>query len=845
MTLTFRLTSLTTLLFLCMFCVNATTYKEYLWMDQSLGTSDTILSRSGNFELGFFPAVRENSTNYYIGIWNKKGGSDKNKIMWVANRDYAVQASSAALTIQETEGNIIIIDRQMTYHVSQISNNSITYAKLLDSGNLLLLNNFTQEILWQSFDYPTDTLLPGMNLGYDTDSGYTWSLSSWKSADDPAPGAFSLKYDFGRATLIINNGSNVFWIDDRSNDTIDNVISRSGVHKERYRRYFTWPVDYNSMLVLEVSGELNQKYWSEEEKGWISIQSSKCGTNNLCGAFSICNPQALDPCDCLHGFKPFDANSWSKGIKSAGCVRKKELSCRNGVHSNDVFMPLNKTQLPSTLKGDSKIKIDTERGCESACSRKCSCVAYAYNLNGYCHLWLGQILNLKNISTYVDNSDNTNPIFNLRLDASELVPADSNTANAKEPANDFRKHENWLRILLIVILITLLTFLIFGLFVYWIRKQRRKGEDLLHFNVSMSMKAEDSELTEARRAKVKKKEVKLPLFSFVSVAAATNNFSDDNKLGEGGFGPVYKGILLNGDEVAVKRLSRRSGQGWEELRNEALLIAKLQHNNLVRLLGCCIDQEEKMLIYEFMPNRSLDVFLFDATKRRMLDWGSRVRIIDGIAQGVLYLHQYSRFRIIHRDLKASNILLDTNMNPKISDFGMARIFGENELQASTKRIVGTYGYMSPEYAMEGVFSIKSDVFSFGVLLLEIISGKKNTSFYQTNSLCLLGYAWDLWTNNSVMDLMDPTLDDSDSTSSRNHTVPRYVNIGLLCVQESPADRPTMSDAVSMIGNDNVALPSPKPPAFLNVRGNQNSILPNSIPESFSLNVITNTIVEPR
>lgn len=128
MTLTFRLTSLTTLLFLCMFCVNATTYKEYLWMDQSLGTSDTILSRSGNFELGFFPAVRENSTNYYIGIWNKKGGSDKNKIMWVANRDYAVQASSAALTIQETEGNIIIIDRQMTYHVSQISNNSITYA---------------------------------------------------------------------------------------------------------------------------------------------------------------------------------------------------------------------------------------------------------------------------------------------------------------------------------------------------------------------------------------------------------------------------------------------------------------------------------------------------------------------------------------------------------------------------------------------------------------------------------------------------------------------------------------------------------------------------------------------
>ncbi|KAG5020566.1 hypothetical protein JHK87_016421 [Glycine soja] len=834
MAFTSALTSLTTLVCLCMFCVNATTHKEILQTGQSLGTSDTLLSYGGNFELGFFS--KDNSTKYYVGIWYKRVPNDK--IVWVANRDSPVQTSSAVLIIQP-DGNFMIIDGQQTYRVNKASNNFSTYATLLDSGNLVLLNTSNRAILWQSFDDPTDTLIPGMNLGYN--SGNFRSLRSWTSADDPAPGEFSLNYGSGAASLIIYNGTDVFWRDDNYNDTYNGMED-----------YFTWSVDNDSRLVLEVSGELIKESWSEEAKHWVSIRSSKCGTENSCGVFSICNPQAHDPCDCLHGFQPLHADSWRNGNTSAGCVRKIELSCSNrssnSVKSNDGFFQFNKVQLPQTSNGYIKLKIDRARECESACSRNCSCVAYAYYLNSsICQLWHGQVLSLKNISTYLDNSDNTNPIFYLRLDASELVTADSNPTNATELATDFRKHENLLRnLLLIVILILLLAFLILGLLVYWTRRQRRKGEDLLRFHVSMSMKVEDSELTEAHRgAKVKKKEVKLPLFSFVSVAAATNNFSDANKLGEGGFGPVYKGILLNGDEVAVKRLSRRSGQGWEELRNEALLIAKLQHNNLVRLLGCCIDRDEKMLIYELMPNKSLDVFLFDATKRRMLDWGTRVRIIDGIAQGILYLHQYSRFRIIHRDLKASNILLDTNMNPKISDFGMARIFGDNELQANTNRIVGTYGYMSPEYAMEGLFSIKSDVFSFGVLLLEILSGKKNTGFYQTNSFNLLGYAWDLWTNNSGMDLMDPALDDSDTTSSSMHTVPRYVNIGLLCVQESPADRPTMSDVVSMIGNDTVALPSPKPPAFLNVRGNQNSILPGSMPESFSLNLITDTMVEAR
>ncbi|RVW70351.1 G-type lectin S-receptor-like serine/threonine-protein kinase [Vitis vinifera] len=253
-----------------------------------------------------------------------------------------------------------------------------------------------------------------------------------------------------------------------------------------------------------------------------------------------------------------------------------------------------------------------------------------------------------------------------------------------------------------------------------------------------SSKDTNYELSEANKLwRGENKEVDLPMFSFASVSAATNNFSIENKLGEGDFGPVYKGKSQKGYKVAMKRLSKRSGQGWE-LKNEALLIAKLQHKNLVKLFGYCIEQDEKILIYEYMPNKSLDFFLFDPAKHGILNWKTWVHIIEGVAQGLLYPHQYSRLRIIHRDLKASNILLDKDMNPKISDFGMARIFGSNESKA-TNHIVGTYGYMSPEYALEGLFSTKSDVFSFGVLLLEILSGKKNTGFYQSDSLNLLGY----------------------------------------------------------------------------------------------------------
>ncbi|KAJ3698912.1 hypothetical protein LUZ61_002617 [Rhynchospora tenuis] len=306
------------------------------------------------------------------------------------------------------------------------------------------------------------------------------------------------------------------------------------------------------------------------------------------------------------------------------------------------------------------------------------------------------------------------------------------------------------------------------------------------------------------------------LFNLSVLRVATINFAEENKLGEGGFGAVYKGILPDGREIAVKKLSERSSQGLGELKNELLLVAKLQHKNLVRLHGVCLEDQEKLLVYEYVPNKSLDQILFDTEKRHILDWGIRYKIIYGIARGLLYLHEESQFRIIHRDLKASNILLDAEMNPKISDFGLARLFERDQTREFTRRIAGTFGYISPEYAMHGQFSTKSDVFSYGVLVLEIIAGKKNSTPLENEEIDhLLSFVWDHWTTGTITEVVDPFLGQN---YPMNETL-KCIQIGLLCVQDNSAHRPTMSNVAVMLSGETMSLEDPSKPAFCIERNN--------------------------
>uniref|UniRef100_A0A0E0AN14 Uncharacterized protein n=1 Tax=Oryza glumipatula TaxID=40148 RepID=A0A0E0AN14_9ORYZ len=337
---------------------------------------------------------------------------------------------------------------------------------------------------------------------------------------------------------------------------------------------------------------------------------------------------------------------------------------------------------------------------------------------------------------------------------------------------------------------------------------------------------------------------------------ATDNFAENNKLGEGGFGAVYKGSFPGGQTIAVKRLSQSSGQGIGELKNELVLIAKLQHKNLVRLVGVCLEQEEKLLVYEYMPNKSLDTFLFDPEKRKQIDWAKRFMIIKGITGGLQYLHEDSQLKIIHRDLKASNVLLDANMNPKISDFGLARLFGDDQSQETTNRVVGTYGYMAPEYALRGQYSIKSDVYSFGVLLLEIITGRKNSDSYNSEqAVDLLSLVWEHWAMKTITEMVDPYL---RSDSSSLDEILRCIHVGLVCVQEDPMDRPTLSMINIMLDGNTVSAKAPSRPAFFTeMLGNINigsSMYSQPYPvtdstakhsTAMSLNDVTVTEPEPR
>ncbi|KAK8589090.1 hypothetical protein V6N12_023496 [Hibiscus sabdariffa] len=611
---------------------------------------ETLVSALETFELGFFSPGK--SRNRYLGIWYK---NSPEAVVWVANRNNPIADTNGVLTVSDS-GNLVLLNR--TKRVVWSSNVSGTakhpVARLLDTGNLVLKDkkSMPESYLWESFDSPSDTLLAGMKIGWNLKTGEERYLTSWRSVDDPSPGNFTYRLDItGLPQLVIGRGLMKMYRTGPWNGigfgavpAVPDLVFKPILISNENEIYYTFKTVGNTInmrLWLNQSGYLQRLISDHGSNRWgvlYSVPFDQCGSYGFCGANSVCSSRRADTCECIQGFIPE-----SQG--STNCVRESSLDCQKG----EAFLRLAGVKVPDLSKFHSNENLNPEQ-CEAECLKNCSCTAYA-NLSvsdGHtsCLMWFGDLIDISEVSEVYRGED----VF-IRLPSSSLgLTGDSSTRNR----------------LIVIILVSIISGLIMlGLVVFINWRKSRKRDQSLHLT----------------RLEGGKDEREVPLFDLSSIEIATDNFSFRNLIGKGGFGPVYKGNLPTGQEIAVKRLSKDSG-------------------------------EERMLIYEYMPNKSLDCLIFDHKRRAQLSWKNR-------------------------------------------------IIGGNDEETKTNRVVGTYGYMAPEYAVDGTFSVKTDVFSFGMLLLEIVSGKRNRGYnHPDHRNNLLGHAWLLWNEDRALELMDTVLEES-------------------------------------------------------------------------------------
>ncbi|CAL5082728.1 unnamed protein product [Urochloa decumbens] len=836
---------------------------------ESLSPGDTIVSDGGAFVLGFFAPSDAAPARQYLGIWyNDNITVTVRTVVWVANRDAPVtvderRSGSAApsLSLANDTSSLVLSDAGgrvvWTANITAAAAASSTAVAVVlqNDGNLVVRTPDGAAALWQSFDHPTDTFIPGMKVGLrrrargrGVNDG--WRIVSWKGPGDPSPGTFSYGMDPDTyLQLMLWNGTRVYWRSpawtgyatvSRYHGATGTVIYVQVVDGED-EIYTTFSVNDGApptRYVVTDSGKFQLLSWSRNASAWTTLESSPsraCSPYGSCGANGYCDhttQAAASACRCLDGFEPASREEWSRGVFDRGCRRSQALApCDGGGGGGgegDAFLAMPNMKVPDkfVLLGN----MTSGERCAAACRRNCSCVAYAFarlrssSAKGdiaRCLVWTGELVDTQMIGAFWGVTAET---LNLR------VPTGSTGKKARS------KFVKILLPVLATVLVATCTVLV------WFCKCRARGkgrssESEKKLVPGTGSVRTSSELEEGNPAE----DLEFPSIQFSDIVAATNNFSRACMIGRGGFGKVYKATFLGGREVAVKRLSKDSEQGIEEFKNEAILISKLQHRNLVRLLGCWTEGDERLLVYEYLANKGLDAILFDSERKSLLDWPTRLGIIKGVSRGLLYLHQDSRLTVIHRDLKASNVLLDAEMRPKIADFGMAKIFGENQQKANTKRVVGTYGYIAPEYQMEGVFSVKSDVYSLGILVLEIVSGVRISSTDDImGSPGLVPYAWKLWKEGKASDLADASIVESFALDE----LLLCIHVGLLCVQDDPNGRPLMSTVVSILENGSVSLPAPDQPAYfaersLKLRGKGDDDVENS------RNSLTMTVLQGR
>ncbi|KAL6842637.1 hypothetical protein ACP4OV_027481 [Aristida adscensionis] len=733
--------------------------------EQPLSGGQKLVSQGGRFALGFFQPAGGVIGKWYLAVWYNK--ISKLTPVWIANRATPISnPNTTELRISE-DGNMVLLDQfkipiWSTNITSDASNPTI--GVILDTGNFVLtrasnLSNF----LWQSFDEPTNVWLPRAKLGRNKVTGASTRYISWKSPTDPSPGFYTLEMDPDGSDQYIHrwNNSAIYWETGNWTGTMFSGIPEMASYpksllnyeyvsndQQNYFVYLTNEEKGTAMFVMEVSGQVKAVAWMEAAQDWVpflALPKAQCSVYFVCGSFAMCSENAFTFCSCVRGFSKQYEGDWLYGDPRGGCTRNARLQCGgNGSNSSktemDRFYAVAVAKLPDKALG---VAVTSSHGCKASCLNNCSCTAYHYG--DHCSLWYGDLINLV---APADGSVAQNVY--IRLAASEV-----SSSTKPRKAVVIGAAAGGAIIVTTIVIISMILFF----------RRRKFGE-------------------------VNKVEGSLVVFKYKYLQSVTRNFS--GKLGKGSFGSVYKGMSADGTFIAVKKLDGVS-QGDKQFRAEVSTIGTIHHVNLIRLLGFCSDRSEKILVYEYMLNGSLDKWLFGSTPVP-LSWKTRHQIALGVAKGLAYLHEKCRSRIIHCDIKPENVLLDESFVPKIADFGLAKLVGRDFSRVLTT-MRGTIGYLAPEWISGTAITAKADVFSYGMMLFEIISGNRNSVWRQEGAETFFPVliAARLPEGN-IEDLFDPKLIEDANLQE----VERACKVACWCVQDDENKRPTMGEIVQIL-----------------------------------------------
>jgi hypothetical protein len=773
---------------------------------------EKLISSNGKFALGFFqfhhqvPAAgsiskspstvttNTSSPGWYLGIWFNK--IPVLTTVWVANRERPItdtEVKLAQLNISR-DGNLVIILNSATSTKSSIvwsitgnivvNSTSNTSAILMSTGNLALIPNTTPSNpavapLWQSFDYPTDVGLPGAKVGRNKVTGFSRQFISKKSLIDPGLGSYSVEID-ADGVLLLRSRKPPFvvywtWTSGKLGELVSalnallemdprtrGLLKPTFVDNDEEVSFTYTLLDESSSIFVPISitGQLQLNVWSQATESWQTVYaqpSDFCTPYAVCGPFTVCNGNASPFCGCMEGFSQRSPHDWELDDRTGGCVRNTPLDCigsnTSTARSTDVFHPIAHVTLPYDPRRLQDAT--TQSNCAEACLRDCSCTAYAYN-NSICSMWHGDLLNV--------NQDDGNGIISQDVLYIRLA--------AKDYQSLMKTNRGMSRLVIVASTVGFGLIMLMLLLMIWRNRSKWCNASLHDIHGSGGG---------------------IIAFRYSDLCRATKNFSE--RLGGGGFGSVFKGVLNDSTNIAVKRLDG-ARQGEKQFRAEVSSIGLIQHINLVKLIGFCCGGDKRLLVYEHMPNGSLDGHLFNSNSP-ILNWNTRYQIAIGVARGLLYLHKSCRECIIHCDIKPENILLDASFVPKIADFGMAACVGRDYSRVLTT-FRGTAGYLAPEWLSGVAITPKVDVYSFGMVLMEIISGTRNSPQVHTSNSCHVSYfpvqAINKLHEGDLQSLVDPELQGDFNLQE----VERVCRVACWCIQDNDFDRPAMDEVVRVL-----------------------------------------------